>query len=104
MVDKLLWFLGILLVVGVGVGAWWSLNQPTPPSVAGMPSSVTGCPEGTHVVWSRRDGRQCMTPEELRTAAQEDAPARQPHHVIALGPGVSCHDLPTGIACACEGR
>jgi hypothetical protein len=70
MVDKLLLFLVLLLVVGIGVGAWWSLTQPTPPAMAGMPSSVTVCPAGTRVVWSRRDGRQCMTPEELRTAGR----------------------------------
>ncbi len=95
--------LGILLVLGVGTGAWWSMEHLTPPPVARMPLSGTMCPEDTHVVWSRRDGRQCLMTAELRAAAQEEQPP-QPRQVITLGPGVICHDLPMGIACVGGGR
>jgi hypothetical protein len=30
MIDKMLWFLLILLVIAIGIGAWWSLGHPPP--------------------------------------------------------------------------
>jgi hypothetical protein len=30
MVDKMLWFLLILLAIAIGMGAWWSLGHPPP--------------------------------------------------------------------------
>ena len=90
MVDKILWLLGILLVLGVGGGAWWSMEHPTPPAVARMLPSGTVCPEDKHVVWSRRDGRQCLTTAELQAAAQEEEERPQLRHMMTLGPGVIC--------------
>jgi hypothetical protein len=103
MVDKLLWFLVIFLVLVVSAGAWWSLGQSPVPFVAGMTPAGAGCPAGTQVVWSQREGRQCLTAAELRAATHEAQP-RSSYPMITLGPGVSCQGLPTWIACTCEGR
>ena len=91
-------------LIGLGVGGWWSLHQPAPPPLAGSVPAGTVCPPGTHLVWSRQEGRQCVTMEELRAAAHEESQPLRPRQLITLGPGVVCQDQPLGITCTCTGR